>query len=83
MMLNAEVNSLKHTPVSYDIWVSSTGLLITLSPQVKLADHSVQLYLHTHVRNNHFYKILGEIAVISCQQGHGLCFLKHNEQMSN
>lgn len=38
----------KHPPVSYDIWVSTTGLLATLSPQVKLADHSIQLYLHTH-----------------------------------
>lgn len=39
------------TPVSYDIWVSSTGLLATLSPQVKLTDHSIQLYLHTHTQN--------------------------------
>lgn len=46
--------SLKHTPVSYDIWVGSTGLLATLSPQVELAHHPIQLHLHTHKMKKEF-----------------------------
>lgn len=40
--------TLKHTPVSYDIWMSSTGHLATLSPQVKLAHHPIQFHLHKY-----------------------------------
>lgn len=32
---------LKHTPVPYDIWVSTAGFLATLSPQVQLTHHSI------------------------------------------
>lgn len=46
--------SLSHadTPVSYDIWMSSTRLWPTLCPQVKLADHSIQLHLSTQPLNH-------------------------------
>lgn len=40
----------KHTPVSYDVWVSNTGLLASLSSQVKLAHHPIQLQLKTHAQ---------------------------------
>lgn len=32
---------LKHTPVPYDIWVSTAGFLATLSPQVQLTHHPI------------------------------------------
>lgn len=73
--------SLKHTPVSYDIWVSGTGLLATLSPQVELAHHPIQLHLqythrYTHKMKKSFKKS-NQIAVVSCTSLSGHMF-PHN-----
>lgn len=71
--------SLKHTPVSYDIWVSSTGLLATLSPQVELTHHPIQFHLHTQW-HNHLKKLsFWQTAVIFqwCNTLLGTMFLLH------
>lgn len=45
-----KLNSLKHTPVSYDVGVRGAGLVTTLSPQVELAYHPIQLHLEAHTK---------------------------------
>lgn len=47
-----DLNSLKHTPVSYDIRVRGAGFVAPLSPQVELAYHPIQLHLDTHTQND-------------------------------
>lgn len=44
-VLRAQCQAWSETSVSYDIWMSSSGFLATLSPQVKLAHHPIQFHL--------------------------------------
>lgn len=46
----------KHTPVSYDVWVSGAGFLVPLSPQVQLAHHPIQLHLKRYRKIKLCYK---------------------------
>lgn len=54
---------LSNIPVSYDIGVSHTRLLAALSPEVKLADHPIQLHLRTHV-HTHCVRIHVSLAAV-------------------